>query len=140
MKATKLIDTILKLVKLADKEYYYNDHNLQLRFSSEDSTYVIGTKENGTIYLSVYFGFEIDFKFYLEKDGTVLLDEGSTATLIEYYGPEYVISLINNAGEALLIFGTDAIESGNYEFKTMEQVTEEFRQIRNPAKEKSEKH
>ncbi|MCH7949095.1 MAG: hypothetical protein IH875_01275 [Candidatus Dadabacteria bacterium] len=140
MKATKLIDTILKLVKLADKEYYYNDHNLQLRFSSEDSTYVIGTKENGTIYLSVYFGFEIDFKFYLEKDGTVLLDEGSTATLIEYYGPEYVISLINNAGEALLIFGTDAIESGNYEFKTMEQVTEEFRQIRNPVKEKSEKH
>ncbi|MEE8043661.1 MAG: hypothetical protein V3T32_00845 [Thermodesulfobacteriota bacterium] len=140
MKATKLIDTILKLVKLADKEYYYNDHNLQLRFSSEDSTYVIGTKENGTIYLSVYFGFEIDFKFYLEKDGTVLLDEGSAATLIEYYGPEYVISLINNAGEALLIFGTGAIESGNYEFKTMEQVTEEFRQIRNPVKEKSEKH
>lgn len=140
MKATKLIDTILKLVKLADKEYYYNNHNLQLRFSSEDSTYVIGTKENGTIYLSVYFGFEIDFKFYLEKDGTVLLDEGSTATLIEYYGPEYVISLINNAGEALLIFGTDAIESGNYEFKTMEQVTEEFRQIRNLVKEKSEKH
>ena len=140
MKATKLIDTILKLVKLADKEYYYNNHNLQLRFSSEDSTYVIGTKENGTIYLSVYFGFEIDFKFYLEKDGTVLLDEGSTATLIEYYGPEYVINLINNAGEALLIFGTGAIESGNYEFKTMEQVTEEFRQIRNPVKEKSEKH
>ena len=140
MKATKLIDTILKLVKLADKEYYYNNHNLQLRFSSEDSTYVIGTKENGTIYLSVYFGFEIDFKFYLEKDGTVLLDEGSTATLIEYYGPKYVISLINNAAEALLIFGTDAIESGNYEFKTMEQVTEEFRQIRNPVKEKSEKH
>ena len=140
MKATKLIDTILKLVKLADKEYYYNDHNLQLRFSSEDSTYVIGTKENGTIYLSVYFGFEIDFKFYLEKDGTVLLDEGSTATLIEYYGPKYVISLINNAAEALLIFGTDTIESGNYEFKTMEQVTEEFRQIRNPVKEKSEKH
>jgi len=140
MKATKLIDTILKLVKLADKEYYYNDHNLQLRFSSEDSTFVIGTKENGTIYLSVYFGFEIDFKFYLEKDGTVLLDEGSAATLIEYYGPEYVISLINNAGEALLLFGTGAIESGNYEFKTMEQVTEEFRQIRNPVKEKSEKH
>ena len=140
MKATKLIDTILKLVKLADKEYYYNNHNLQLRFSSEDSTYVIGTRDNGTIYLSVYFGFEIDFKFYLEKDGTVLLDEGSAATLIEYYGPEYVISLINNAGEALLIFGTGAIESGNYEFKTMEQVTEEFRQIRNPVKEKSEKH
>ena len=140
MKATKLIDTILKLVKLADKEYYYNDHNLQLRFSSEDSTYVIGTKENGTIYLSVYFGFEIDFKFYLEKDGTVLLDEGSTADLMEYYGPEYAISFKNNAGEALLIFGTGAIESGNYEFKTMEQVTEEFRQIRNPVKEKSEKH
>jgi len=140
MKATKLIGTILKLVKLAVKEYYYNDHNLQLRFSSEDSTYVIGTKENGSIYLSVYFGFEMGFKFYLERDGTVLMDEGSTADLIEYYGPEYVISLINNAGEALLIFGTGAIESGNYEFKTMEQAREEFRQIRNPVKEKPEKH
>jgi len=140
MKATKLIDTIEKLVKLADKDFYYQDHNLQLRFASEDSTYVIGTKANGSIYLSVYFGFEIDFKFYLERDGTVLLDEGSTADLIEYYGPEYVISLINNAGQALLIFGTGAIESGDYEFKTMEQVTEEFRQIRNPVKEEPEKH
>jgi len=140
MKATKLIDTILKLVKLADKEYYYNNHNLQLRFSSEDSTYVIGTKENGSIYLSVYFGFEIDFKFYLERDGTVRLDEGSAADLMEYYGPEYVISLINNAGEALLIFGTGAIESGSYEFKTMEQVREEFRQITNPVKEEPDKH
>jgi len=140
MKATKLIETIEKLVKLADKEFYYQEQNLQLRFASEDSTYVIGTKENGSIYLSVYFGFEIDFKFYLEKDGTVLLDEGSAADLMEYYGPEYVINLINNAGEALLIFGTGAIEAGNYEFKTMEQVTEEFRQIRNPVKQEPEKH
>ncbi len=140
MKATKLINTIEELVKLADKEFYYEHHNLQLRFSSEDSSYVIGTKENGSIYLSVYFGFEIDFKFYLERDGTVRLDEGSTVDLMEYYGPEYVISLINNAGEALLIFGTGAIEAGNYEFKTMEQVTEEFRQIRNPDKEKPKEH
>ena len=140
MKATKLLDTIEKLVKLADKDFYYQDRNLQLRFASEDSTYVIGTKADGSIYLSVYFGFEIGFKFYLERDGTVLLDEGSTADLIEYYGPEYVISLINNAGQALLIFGTGAIESGDYEFKTMEQVTEEFRQIRNPVKEEPEKH
>jgi len=140
MKATKLINTIEELVKLADKEFYYRHHNLQLRFSSEDSSYVIGTKENGSIYLSVYFGFEIDFKFYLERDGTVRLDEGSTVDLMEYYGPEYVISLINNAGEALLIFGTGAIEAGNYEFKTMEQVTEEFRQIRNPDKEKPKEH
>ena len=140
MKATKLIDTIERLVKLADKEFYYNDHNLQLRFASQDSTYVIGTKQDGTIYLSVYFGMEMDFKFYLERDGSVLMDEGSSVDLIEYYGPEYVITLIDNAGEALLIFGTGAIEAGNYEFKTMEQVTEEFRQIRNPVKEEPDKH
>lgn len=140
MKATKLIDTIEKLVKLADKEFYYNDHNLQLRFASQDSSYVVGTRQNGTIYLSVYFGFEMDFKFYLERDGTVLLDKGSSVDLVEYYGPEYVISLINNAGEALLIFGTSAIDAGNYEFKTMEQVTEEFRQITNPSKEEPDKH
>ncbi len=140
MKATKLLETIQTLVKLADKEYYYNEHNFQLRFESEDSTYVVGSRQNGWIYLSVYFGFKMDFKFYLERDGTVLLEEGSSANLMEYYGPEYVISLINNAGEALLLFGKAAIESGNYEFKTMEQVTEEFRQIRNPVKEKSEEH
>jgi len=140
MKATKLLETIQTLVKLADKEYYYNEHNFQLRFASEDSTYVVGSRQNGWIYLSVYFGFEMDFKFYLERDGTVLLDEGSSANLMEYYGPEYVISLVNNAGEALLLFGRAAIESGNYEFKTMEQITEEFRQIRNPVKEKSEEH
>ncbi len=140
MKATKLIDAIEKLVKLADKEFYYNDHNLQLRFASQDSTYVIGTKENGTIYLSVYFGMEMDFKFYLQRDGTVLMDEGSSANLVEYYGPEYVVSLVNNAGEALLIFGKGAIEAGNYEFKTMEQVIEEFKTLRQPAKQEPEKH
>ena len=140
MKATNLLETIQKLMKLADKEYYYNEHNFQLRFESQDSTYVVGSRKNGWIYLSVYFSSQIDFKFYIERDGTVLLDEGSSIDLIEYYGPDYVISLINNAGEALLIFGTGAIESGNYEFKTMEQVTEEFRQIRNPVKEEPEKH
>ena len=140
MKAKKLIETVEQLLKLADKEFYYNDHNFQLRFASQDSTYVVGSKENGTIYLSVYFGMEMDFKFYLERDGTVRLDEGSSANLVEYYGPEYVITLINNAGEALLLFGVEAIEMGNYEFKTMEQVTEEFRQIRNPVKEEPNKH
>ena len=140
MKALKLLETIEILTKLADKEYFYNEHNFQLRFTSRDSTYVIGSRENGWIYLSVYFGFEMDFKFYIERDGTVLLDEGSSANLMEYYGPEYVISLINNAGEALLLFGREAIESGNYEFKTMAQVTEEFKQIRNPVKVDPEKH
>jgi hypothetical protein len=140
MKATKLLETIQTLVKLADKEYFYNEHNFQLCFASEDSSYVIGSRQNGRIYLSVYFGLEIDFKFYIERDGTVLLDEGSSANLIEYYGPEYVISLINNAGEGLLLFGRAAIESGNYEFKTMEQVTDEFNQIRNPLVEEPEKH
>jgi hypothetical protein len=140
MKATKLLDTIQELVRLADKEYYYNEHNFQLHFTSEDSTYVVGSRQNGWIYLSVYFGFEMDFKFYMERDGTVLLDEGSSANLMEYYGPKYVISLINNAGEALLLFGREAIETGNYEFKTMEQVTEEFRQIRNPIEQEPDKH
>ena len=140
MKATTLLETIQELVRLADKEYYYNEHNFQLRFTSEDSTYVVGSRQNGWIYLSVYFGFEMDFKFYMERDGTVLLDEASSANLMEYYGPKYVISLINNAGEALLLFGREAIETGNYEFKTMEQVTKEFRQIRNPIEQEPDKH
>ena len=140
MKAVKLLETIQTLVNLADKGFYYNQHNFQLRFESQDSTYVVGSRQNGWIYLSVFFGFEMDFKFYIERDGTVLLDEGSSANLMEYYGPEYVISLINNAGEALLLFGREAIESGNYEFKTIDQVSEEFRRIRKPEKPESEKH
>lgn len=140
MKAENLLETIQKLMKLADKEYYYNEHNFQLRFESQDSSYVVGSRKNGWIYLSVYFGPQIDFRFYLERDGTVLLDEGSSADLVEYYGPEYVVNLINNASEGLLVFGTGAIESGEYEFKTMEQVTEEFNQITNPAKDEPDKH
>lgn len=140
MKATNLLETIQKLMGLADKTYYYDEHNFQLRFESQDSSYVVGSRKNGWIYLSVYFGSQIDFKFYIERDGSVLLDEGSSADLVEYYGPEYVISLINNAAEALLLFGTGAIESGAYQFKTMEQVTEEFNQIRNPVKEEPQKH
>ena len=140
MKATKLLETIQTLAKLADKEYYYNEHNFQIRFESQDSSYVVGSRENGWIYLSVYFGSEVDFKFYIERDGTVLLDEGSSANLMEYYGPEYVISLIDNAGEALLLFGRAAIEAGNYQFKTMDQVTAEFRQYTNPVKEEPDKH
>lgn len=140
MKATNLLETIQKLMKLADKEYYYDEHNFQLRFESQDSSYVVGSRKNGWIYLSVYFGSQIDFKFYIERDGSVLLDEGSSADLVEYYGPEYVISLMNNAAEGLLIFGTGAIESGTYQFKTMEQVTEEFNQLSNPVKEEPDKH
>lgn len=141
MKAEKLIQAIEELVRLADKEAYYRDDNLQLRFSLDDSSYVIGTREDGIVYLSVYFGFEMGFKFYLEKDGAVLLEEGSTANLIEYSGPAQVLNVIDNAGEALLALGTAAIEAGDYEFKTMEEVSEEFRKIREGDKrDEGEKH
>ena len=141
MKAEKLIHAIRELVRISDKEAYYKDDNLQLRFSLDDSSYVIGTREDGIVYLSVYFGFEMGFKFYLEKDGSVLLDEGSTANLIEYSGPGQVIAVIDNAGEALLTLGRAAIEAGDYEFKTMEEVSEEFRKIREGDKNKyGEKH
>lgn len=141
MKAEKLLQAIEELVRLADKEAYYRDDNLQLRFSLDESSYVIGTREDGIVYLSVYFGFEMGFKFYLEKDGSVLLDQGSTADLIEYSGPGQVLDVIDNAGEALLTLGRAAIEAGDYEFKTMEEVSEEFRKIREgDIKDEGEKH
>ncbi len=130
MKASRLIRSIEQLVSLADKEIYYRKNNLQLGFSSRDSNYVIGTRDDGTVYLSVYFGLEMGFKFYMEKDGTLHLEEGSTPALLEYSGIEQVLNLINNAGDALFAFGREAIEAGNYEFKTMDQVEEEFRKIR----------
>ena len=138
MKALRMMNAIQKLVSLADKEIYYRNNDLQLRFSSEDSVYVVGTREDGSVYLSVYFGFEMDFKFYFEKDGTLLTEEGSTPNLLEYSGLEQVLNLINNAGDALLAFGIEAIESGDYEFKTMEQVREEFGRIRTSDRKKDD--
>lgn len=138
MKALRMMDAIERLVSLADKEVYYRKNDLQMRFASEDSVYVIGTREDGSVYLSVYFGSEMNFKFYFEKDGTLLTEEGSIPNLLEYSGLEQVLNLINNAGGALLAFGTEAIESGDYEFKTMEQVREEFARIRDGHRKKNE--
>ena len=135
MKALKLIHSIEQLVKLADKEFYYRENNLQLRFSSWDSVFVIGTREDGTVYLSVYYGSEMGFKFYMEKDGTLLMEEGSMPGLLERSGPEQILTLIDDSGESFLGFGAEAIEWGNHEFKTMDQVTEEFERIRQADKE-----
>jgi hypothetical protein len=136
MKVPKLIQSIEGLIKLADKEFYYRENNLQLRFSSRDSAIVIGTREDGTVYLSVYYGSEMGFKFYMEKDGTLLMEEGSMPGLLEHSGPEQVLNLIDDSGEFLLGFGAEAIEWGNYEFKTMDQVREEFDRIKQADKEK----
>jgi len=134
MKVPKLIQNIEALVKLADKEYYYNENNLQLRFASEDSVFVIGTREDGAVYLSVYYGSEMGFKFYIKKDGTLLPEEGSMPGLLEYTGPEYLLGMIDNSGEILLGIGAEAIEWENYEFKTMEQVREEFERLSSDSK------
>lgn len=136
MKVPKLIQSIEKLVKLADKEFYYRENNLQLRFPSQDSVFVIGTREDGAVYLSVYYGSEMGFKFYMEKDGTLLTDEGTTPTLLEYNSLEYILGMIDNSGELLLGFGAEAIEWGNYEFKTMDQVNHEFGKIRKNGKKR----
>ncbi|HVY54555.1 MAG TPA: hypothetical protein VHC46_02270, partial [Thermodesulfobacteriota bacterium] len=97
MKVPKLIHNIETLVKLADKEYYYKENNLQLRFASEDSVFVIGTREDGAICLSIYYGSEIGFKFYMTKDGTMLMEEGSMPGLLEHSGLEYLLDMIDNS-------------------------------------------
>ena len=130
MKVPKLIHNIETIVKLADKEYYYNENNLQLRFASEDSAFVIGTREDGAVYLSIYYGSEMGFKFYMTKDGTLLMEEGSMPGLLEYSGPEYLLDMIDNSGEFILGFGAQAIEWGNYEFKTMDEVRDEFDKLK----------
>lgn len=135
MKVPKLIQTIETLVKLADKEYYYKENNLQLRFASEDSVFTVGTREDGTVYLSVYYGSEMGFKFYMKKDGTLLMEEGSMPGLLDHTGPEYLLDMINNSGDFLLSFGANAIEWGSYEFKTMDEIREEFESL-NPGGKK----
>lgn len=134
MKVPKLIRNIETLVRLADKEYYYKENNLQLRFASEDSVFVIGTREDGAVYLSVYYGSEMGFKFYMRKDGTLLMEEGSMPVLLEHSGPEYLLDMIDGSGDILLGFGAHAIEWGNYEFKTMDEVRDEFKRINHSGK------
>jgi len=141
MKAKRLIEAVNRLVRLSDKSIYYKNNDLQLRFGSQESEFVISTRLDGTVSVSIYFGYEMNFKFYLQKDGTVLMDEGSTANLIEYSGLDQVLILINNVGEALLNFGTESIDSGNYEFRPMEDVRAEFDKLRNiDKKEETDKH
>jgi hypothetical protein len=76
------------------------------------------------------------FKFCMEKDGTLLMEEGSIPALLEHSGPEYLLNMIDDSGEFLLGFGREAIEWGNYEFKTMDQVREEFDRLRQEDKKK----
>ena len=137
MKVERLIRDIETLVKLADKEYYYNENNLQLRFASEDSVFVIGTREDGAVYLAVYYGSEMGFKFYMKKDGTLLMEEGSMPGLLEHSSPEYLLDIIDGSSGYLLGFGAQAIEWGNYEFKTMDEVREEFETL-NPVNKRKE--
>lgn len=96
MKSLKLIHGIEELVKLADKEFYYRKNNLQVRFSSEDSIFLIGTSEDGMGYLSDSYGFEIDFKFYMKKDGTMLLRKGvcPNCSGIRDWSRRYILSTI----------------------------------------------
>ena len=138
MKVVEFIKAVEELVRLADKESYYKRDDMQLRFASEDSEYILGTRADGKIYLSVYYGFEVNFKFYVDKDGTLDTENGSSEMLLEYYGPEYVISIVNDCGSALLEFGKWAIDTGNYEFKTMGQVSEEFNKIKDGDKSRKD--
>lgn len=137
IKADRLIDAIEKLVRLADKEIYYRKDDFQLRFEIDDSSYVISTREDGKVYLSVYFGSEMGFKFYFEKDGTLLLDEGSIPTLLEYSSVEQVLNIVDGSAEALLALGTEAIEAGTYEFKRAEEVNREFAKIRSADRKRN---
>jgi len=131
VKANRLIEVVETLVKLADKEIYYKRNDLFLSFSTEDSTYVVEARNDGLVCLSVYFGFEMDFKFYLDKSGNILVDKGTTPDIVQNYGLDQAVDLINNCGDSLLIFGNEAIESGNYDFKTFGQLKREIDSIKN---------
>ena len=136
-KVKRLINAIEELVRLADKEIYYRKDDFQLRFETDDSVYVIGTRDDGSVYLSVYFGSEIGFKFHFEKDGALLLEEGSIPALLEYSSIEQVMDIVDGSGEALLTLGTEAIEAGNYEFKRAEEVNKEFARIRSADRKRN---
>jgi len=59
------------------------------------------------------------------------VDKGTTPDIVQNYGLDQAVDLINKCGDSLLIFGNEAIESGNYDYKTFEQLKREIDSIKN---------
>ena len=117
MKLDKLIYTIEELIKTAGKQFYYLNKELYFEINTPETRFSIFTKEDNTLCTTIYVADGIYYKFFTERDGTLLLEKGSVPDLIENFGINYIFKLINTAAPAMLEIGINAIEQGNYVFR-----------------------
>lgn len=117
MKLDKLIYTIEELIKKADKQIYYDNKELYLEINSPETRFSIYTKDDNTVCTTIYIADGIYYKFFTERDGTLLLEKGSVPDLIESFGLNYIFKLFNNAAPTMLEIGINAIETDSYVFR-----------------------
>ncbi|NIV43241.1 MAG: hypothetical protein GWN11_12720 [Candidatus Dadabacteria bacterium] len=117
MKLDKLINTIEKLVDKADKQTYFDKKELYFEINAPETRFSISTKEDGTLCTTIHVTDSIFYKFYTERDGTLLLEKGSTPDLIENFGLNYIFNLFDNAASGMLEIGLREIESNDYIFR-----------------------
>ncbi len=117
MKLDKLIHTIEELVRKADKQIYYDKKELYLEIKSPKTRFSISTKEDGTLCTTIYVSDGIYYKFFTERDGTLLLEKGSVPDLIENFGLNYIFKLFDNAAPGMLEIGIGVIEREDHIFR-----------------------
>lgn len=117
MKLDKLVHTIEELVKKADKQIYYQKKELYLEIKSPETRFSIHTKDDNTLCTTIYVADGIYYKFFTERDGTLLLEKGSVPDLVENFGLNYIFKLFENAAPSMLEIGLNAIETDNYVFR-----------------------
>lgn len=117
MKVISLRDSIIELIKYADKEAYLIKNNLYLEINKDGTRFSIYTRKDGIMSITIYFSDAIYYKFFIDNTGYLLSERGSTPDLIERYGLNYIVSLLENASDKLIEIGKDAINSGNYRFR-----------------------
>ncbi|HSG29972.1 MAG TPA: hypothetical protein VLB82_00330 [Thermodesulfobacteriota bacterium] len=117
MKLDKLINTIKELVDKADKQIYFDKKELYFEINAPETRFSISTKQDGTLCITIHVTDGIFYKFYTERDGTLLLEKGSVPDLIENFGLNYIFKLFDNAAPGMLEIGLREIESNDYIFR-----------------------
>lgn len=117
MRVPELKSAITELIRYAGKEAYLIKNHLYLEINMDGSKFSIYTHKDKAISITVYYSESIYYKFFIDDKGSLLPDKGSTPDLIERYGVNYLLNLLENASENLIKIGMDAIDTANYIFR-----------------------
>ena len=117
MRVPVLKNAITELIRYAGKEAYLIKNHLYLEINQDGTKISFYTLKDNEISITIYFSEAIYYKFFIDDTGSLLPDKGSTPDLIERYGVNYLLTLLENASENLIKIGMAAIDTGNYIFR-----------------------